>query len=67
MKNIGLDAPSRINTPLPQDRPSRRMLKIWAKRIAGGQASTIPVFVGGAWTLNIPRGHKRVLQLALVK
>lgn len=66
MKNDGLEVPGRINTPLAQDRPSRRMLKIWAKRVAGGQASTIPVFVGGAWTLNIPRGHKRVLRLSAI-
>ena len=52
---------------LPQDRPSQRMLKTWAKRIKHGRAATVPVFVGGKWSLQILRGHKRVLQLGLTE
>lgn len=52
---------------LAQDRPSQRMLKTWAKRIKHGRAATVPVFVGGKWSLQILRGHKRVLQLGLTE
>lgn len=52
---------------LPADRPSNRMLRTWAKRIRNGDAVTIPVFVGGAWSLQILRGHKRILQLSLTR
>ena len=52
-------------TPLPQDRPSRRILRTWARRIKNGEANTIPVYVGGSWSLQIMRGHKRALQLGL--
>lgn len=44
-------------------KPSQRMLRIWARRLARGRARPIPVFVGGAWSLQILRGHKRVLRL----
>ncbi len=39
------------------------MLRTWAKRIGRGNAVTVPVFTGGEWTLQVLRGHKRVLQV----
>ncbi len=48
---------------LHQDKPAKSLLRSWGKRMAQGNAAIIPVFVGGAWTLQIPRGNKRVLQL----
>ncbi len=52
-----------VESTLPRERPSARMLRTWAKRITRGNAVTIPVFTGGAWTLQVLRGHKRVLQV----
>lgn len=49
----------------PPERPSRRILRIWAKRIARGKAPLFPVFVGGIWKVQISRGHKRILELAV--
>jgi hypothetical protein len=57
--------PTAPEANLMQDRPSQRMLKTWAKRITRGRATTIPVFIGGQWSLQIPRGHKRLLQLGV--
>lgn len=51
--------------PFSGERPSQRMLRTWAKRIRKGSAIPIPVYVGGAWSLQVLRGHKRVLQLSL--
>jgi hypothetical protein len=31
--------------------------------MASGHAVVIPVFVGGGWTLQVPRGNKRVLRV----
>jgi len=45
------------------DRPAATLLKSWGKRMANGSARVIPVFVGGHWTLQIPRGNKRVLRV----
>ncbi len=52
-------------TDLPKEKPSNRMLKNWAKRIASGEAQAIPVFVGGEWSLQIQRGKKRRITLNL--
>lgn len=49
--------------PRNPDRPSRRMMKTWARRIAQGAARPVPVFIGGAWSLQIERGEKRALQV----
>lgn len=48
-----------------QDKPAASLLRSWGKRMSQGEAAVIPVFVGGSWTLQIPRGNKRVLQLAV--
>lgn len=48
-----------------QDKPAKSLLRSWGKRMSQGNAAMIPVFVGGAWTLQIPRGNKRVLQLPI--
>ena len=48
-----------------QDKPAASLLRSWGKRMSAGQAAMIPVYVGGSWTLQIPRGNKRVLQLAV--
>ncbi len=46
-----------------RDKPAKSLLRSWGKRMSQGNAAIIPVFVGGAWTLQIPRGNKRILQL----
>ena len=46
-----------------QDKPAKSLLRSWGKRMSQGTAAIIPMFVGGAWTLQIPRGNKRVLQV----
>ena len=43
--------------------PASTLLKAWGKRMAKGNVPVIPVFVGGAWTLQVPRGNKRVLRV----
>ncbi|MBI4348133.1 MAG: hypothetical protein HY553_14930 [Elusimicrobia bacterium] len=43
--------------------PSPSLLKAWGKRMQKGNVRMIPVFVGGAWSLQIPRGNKRLLRL----
>lgn len=54
-----------MNEPTPRDadRPARTLLRSWGKRMAKGNVPMIPVFVGGAWSLQVPRGNKRVLRL----
>ena len=48
-----------------QDKPAKSLLRSGGKRMSQGNAAVIPVFVGGAWTLQVPRGNKRVLQLSV--
>ncbi|MBI3299239.1 MAG: hypothetical protein HYZ75_13810 [Elusimicrobia bacterium] len=48
-----------------KDRPAATLLKSWGKKISSGSASGIPVFIGGTWSLAVPRGNKRILQLPL--
>lgn len=43
--------------------PAPSLLKSWGKRMAKGKVPMIPVFVGGAWSLQVPRGNKRVLRV----
>ena len=50
---------------IPQDKPAATLVKSWGKRMAQGQARVVPVFVGGSWTLQIPRGNKRVLTVKI--
>jgi len=45
------------------NRPATTLLKAWGKRMAKGKATVIPVYVGGSWSLQVPRGNKRVLRL----
>lgn len=49
------------------DQPAPTLLKSWGKRMAKGSATMIPVFVGGSWTLQVPRGNKRVLRVNVPK
>jgi hypothetical protein len=49
----------------PVDRPAPSLLRSWGKRMSEGKASVIPVFVGGSWSLAVPRGNKRVLSLSV--
>ena len=50
-----------------QDKPAASLLKSWGKRMSTGEAAVIPVYIGGAWSIQIPRGNKRVLQLAVAQ
>lgn len=52
---------------LLEDKPAKSLLRSWSKRMAKGSATMIPVFVGGKWTLQVPRGNKRVLQVPINK
>jgi len=45
------------------NRPAATLLRAWGKRMAKGRAVIIPVYVGGVWSLQVPRGNKRVLRL----
>jgi len=45
------------------NRPAATLLRAWGRRMAKGSAVVIPVFVGGSWSLQVPRGNKRVLRL----
>ena len=53
------------NQELFQDKPAKSLLKAWSKKMANGSAIMIPVFIGGKWTLQVPRGNKRVLQVPI--
>lgn len=43
--------------------PAPSLLKAWGKRMAKGNVRVVPVYVGGAWSLQVPRGNKRVLRV----
>ena len=45
--------------------PSASLLKAWGKCMQKGNVRMIPVFVGGAWSVQVPRGNKRVLRLSV--
>ena len=49
----------------PSERPAATLLKSWGKRMSDGKAVVIPIFVGGAWSVAVPRGNKRVLSLSI--
>ena len=48
-----------------RDRPAASLLRSWGKRMSQGQAAAIPVYIGGSWSLAVPRGNKRILQLSV--
>jgi hypothetical protein len=56
-----LDASSGIS----REKPSKRMLRTWVKKVAAQRADTFPVYVNGSWTLQVFRGKKRMLSLKL--
>ena len=49
------------------DRPANTLLHNWGKKMAEGNAAVIPVFIGGSWTLQVPRGNKRILRVNVPK
>ena len=57
------DARMDENAPKASNRPAPTLLRAWGKRMAKGHATVIPVFVGGSWSLQVPRGNKRFLRL----
>lgn len=52
-----------LDTALVKDRPAASLLKSWGKRMSAGTVAPIPIFIGGAWSLAVPRGNKRILQV----
>lgn len=48
---------------LIKDRPAASLLRSWGKRMSQGSVAPIPVFIGGSWSLAVPRGNKRILQV----
>jgi hypothetical protein len=56
-----------IDEEVLQDKPAKTLLNSWSKRLTSGSAVGIPVFIGGTWSLQVPRGNKRVLQLSVNK
>ena len=50
-----------------RERPSKRMLRTWVKKVAANNAETFPVFINGSWTLHVARGKKRMISLKLGK
>lgn len=57
-------AKSEADEPV-KDRPASSLLRSWGKRISQGSVAPIPVFIGGTWSLAVPRGNKRILQVAV--
>ena len=47
----------------PIDRPAATLLRSWGKRMSDGKARVIPIYVGGSWSVAVPRGNKRVLSV----
>lgn len=48
-----------------REKPADTLLRSWGKKMSLGKAAVIPVFIGGSWTLQIPRGNKRVLTVKI--
>ena len=61
--NNNLSEKNNPETNMLQDKPAKSLLKSWGKRMSEGKASIIPVYVGGNWVLQVPRGNKRILQV----
>lgn len=53
------------DTAIVKDRPAASLLRSWGKRMSAGSVAPIPVFIGGTWSLAVPRGNKRILQLPI--
>ncbi len=53
------------DAPVVKDRPAASLLRSWGKRMSQGSVAPIPVFIGGTWSLAVPRGNKRILQVAI--
>ncbi|HBL18196.1 MAG TPA: hypothetical protein DD417_15940 [Elusimicrobia bacterium] len=56
--------PETEETPIA-DRPAASLLRSWGKRMSQGGVTMIPIYIGGNWSLAVPRGNKRILQLSL--
>ena len=54
---------SEPEAPLIKDRPAASLLRSWGKRMSQGSVAPIPIFIGGSWSLAVPRGNKRILQV----
>ncbi len=50
---------------ITREKPSKRMLRTWVKKVAADRAETFPVFINGNWTLQVFRGKKRMISLKL--
>ncbi len=50
---------------ITREKPSKRMLRTWVKKVADNSAGTFPVYMNGEWTLNVFRGKKRMISLKL--
>ncbi|MFA6093409.1 MAG: hypothetical protein WCU88_06195 [Elusimicrobiota bacterium] len=64
VKDTGVKSPA-VKESKPVDRPAASLLRSWGKRMSDGKAVVIPVFVGGSWSVAVPRGNKRVLSLSI--
>ncbi len=53
------------NSDVLVDRPSRRMMNTWSKRLRTGKATPVPIYIGGSWSMMVLRGNKRVMQLSI--
>ena len=62
-RNIPPRAKPDAEASLIKDRPAASLLRSWGKRMSQGSVSPIPVFIGGSWSLAVPRGNKRILQV----
>lgn len=45
------------------ERPSRRLIRTWGRRIAQGKVKGVAVYVNGGWSFHIPRGNRRVISV----
>jgi len=50
---------------ITRERPSKRMLRTWVKKVAADRAETFPVYINGSWSLQVFRGKKRMISLKL--
>ena len=63
--NPAAKEPSETDDGIVVDRPSSRIMRVWAKRIKSGKSKPVMVYVGGAWTMHVVRGNKRVMQVPI--
>ncbi len=62
-KNAVSETPAEPDNGVVVDRPSSRIMRVWAKRIKSGKSKPVMVYVGGKWTMHVVRGNKRVMQV----